>query len=252
VTLGLVSLALCTTGVSRARAGTGEVEGTSYGGQSSGGWICGPVTSVPYAGVAGSVRYAERERHDRKGPGMVIEGSLAAEHQVLEVADMRRTDVLGAAQVRAGASMEHLHVTAGLVGYQAIGQTMLPDGTRIYEPEVQVLPQIELGGGASSGSVAVRGVAGFGASTSTTTMRPGFYTGATVDTESGFGVDARVGGHRAGPSRVDHFTGRGDVVVRIPVTERLRVRPGGGVAVPTEGSGAPVDWEASMGMVTEL
>src|SRR5437867_579272 len=47
---------VCFTAARRVDAADVDVEGSAHGGTASGGWACGPSTSVKYGGVGGEIR----------------------------------------------------------------------------------------------------------------------------------------------------------------------------------------------------
>src|SRR6185437_10145324 len=64
----------------RARAIGVESEGAVYGGQTSGGWLCGPVGTARYAGAGMQVGVSQRERSDPAGRGFLGDVAGAGEH----------------------------------------------------------------------------------------------------------------------------------------------------------------------------
>lgn len=221
----------------RVRAATGEVEVAGYGGETNGGWTCGPMGQLKYAGAAANVKVTERAPHDEAGDGWVVSAGASGERQKLTITTCHPESdcsgkenqappaaVLAGGQLRTGYHSKYWGIEGGGGVYQ--GYRTAGDAT----PSVAVYPQVEARGG-KAGPTSVFGVLGFGSPLVTTMQRPGLYTGMSVDSDKGFGVDARLGVYRQGPALTDgeSIAWRGDLAGRVRVVKGLSLRAGGAV-----------------------
>jgi hypothetical protein len=248
--LGLFML----TGAQRVRAApSGEVESTAYGGESTGGWICGPAGAVKYGGAAANVRIAERDANapDGRGISAVVGGAAEAQSVTLvpcngaECAARRATPprmMLGT-HGRVGWDGRYFGLDLGAGLHQAYS-----DETS-RSPTIAAYPELELRGG-RGGDFAVWGVAGVGSPLATTLERPGVYSGVSITLPSALGVDLRGGVYRRGPAPLDSVGLRGDLVGRIPLTGRIQLRLGAALAQPSVPD--RVDGEGSIGLAAQL
>jgi hypothetical protein len=248
--------------VSAARhvnAATGEVSASGYGGESTGGWICGPVGPMKYGGAAVDVKLAQRSVHDARGEGAHGEIAVAGEYEHTTFtraectgdcpgakADPPPDRVLVGGAWRAGYRARNWGVDAGGGVYQGFREA----GDR--SPSVAFYPQLEARGGVS-GPNAVFGVLGFGAPLPTMALRPGLYTGMSVDSRHGFGVDARFGAYRQGPALTDgdSLAIRGDLGARVDLGRHVGVRVGGAIGAPSRSVSTP-NLEGSAGVVARF
>lgn len=242
------------SGASRVRAApSGEVESTAYGGESTGGWICGPAGTVKYGGAAANVRIAEREAKAPEGRGFSAAVGGAAEAQSValepcsaaECAERRATPprmMLGT-RGRVGWDGRYFGLDLGAGLYQAYR-----DETS-RSPTIAAYPELELRGG-RGGDFAVWGVAGVGSPLVTTIERPGVYSGVSLTLPSALGLDLRAGVYRRGPAILDSVGLRGDLVGRVPLTERIQLRLGAALAEPSVAD--RVDGEGSIGLAAQL
>jgi hypothetical protein len=226
-----------------------EVESSVYGGQSSGGWICGPSGTVRYGGAALGARVSERSRGSPEGSGLHGAVVVAAEGQVNDPATgaARGTTnagrlppdrVLGAARTRAGYGGRHARIDAGIGAFQGWSSASS------REPIVVPYPELELAAGLLHRWAIV---AGFGSPLVTTLHRPGAYLGADVRLAP-VEVTVRGGAYRRGPATLGTIGSRFDLAAAFHVPgfgERLRLRVG--FATGAEGDAGRLDGEASLG-----
>jgi hypothetical protein len=248
--LGLFML----SGATRVRAApSGEVESTAYGGESTGGWICGPAGTVKYGGAAANVRVAQREATAPPGRGFSALVGGAAEAQALTVASCSSAEcerrptapdrlMLGT-HGRVGWDNRYFGLDLGAGLYQAYRDESS------HSPTIAAYPELELRGG-RGGDFAVWGVAGVGSPLVTTIERPGVYSGVSLTLPSALGVDFRAGVYRRGPAILDSVGLRGDLVGRIPLTERIQLRLGAALAEPSVTD--RIDGEGSIGLAAQL
>lgn len=245
---------LCLTGAHRVRATThAEIEAAGYGGESSGGWICGPTGRVAYGGLGVQAKISTRERHDEEGEGTVVILGASGERQTTTVrcssecsADRGVTPpphaMLGG-HARAGYRWRYFGLEGGAGVYQGW------DENTDHAPSVAAYPELEFRGG-KSGDLAVQGVLGFGSPVVTTIQRPGLYGGVTVDKKDLLGVDFRTGIFRQGPAVLDSAGWRADLVGRVTLVPSLELRGGGAVGFH-ENDDAP-DVEGSAGLAVSF
>jgi hypothetical protein len=256
--------ALLTTGLGllilsaahRAHAVGVEAEGAVYGGQTSGGWICGPVGTAHYAGAGTQVTVTQRERSDPAGRGFVTDAALGGEHTSVtvrgctdactNVKDGELPDrlMLGG-RVRGGYEWRYVGFEAGLGLLQGWDDDHQPGISRsTFIPALQLYPDLSISFGKLH---RIYGILGFGSPLVTQLLRPGLYGGVGIASEAGFGVDLYGGVFRQGPGTLDSVGPRGDLVGRVPIpgTRSLYLRLGGSVGSPDNG---PLDWEGSVGL----
>jgi hypothetical protein len=242
----------------RARAVGVEAEGAVYGGQTSGGWICGPVGTAHYAGVGTQVTVTQRERADPAGRGFVVDFAGGGEHTAVTAvqpcsgescADAKSAELpdrlmLGG-RVRGGYEWRYVGVEGGLGVYQGWANNQATDpplGT--FSPALQLYPDLSVSFGKLH---RIYGIVGFGTPLVTQLLRPGLYGGFGVAGEAGFGLDFYGGVFRQGPAPLDAAGARFDLVGRAPIpgTKNLYLRAGGSLGSPENG---PLDWEGSLGL----
>ncbi|HZF53788.1 MAG TPA: hypothetical protein VE093_34325 [Polyangiaceae bacterium] len=231
----------------RSGAGaTGEVEGTVYGGETSGAWICGPTGTMRYGGMGVSAKVAQREASPEEGKGATGSVSVGAEGQAIRAIDLPDDrlppdSLMVGAQARAGYRWRWVGVEGGAGVYEGYDDSDSTNSSILLYPSVEVT----VGPGDSA-----YGVIGVGSPGATTLLRPGAYLGGGYLSKSGFGLDLRTGLFRQGPAALDMIGYRLDLVGRgpIPGTEKMWLRIGGSVGAH-EKSALPIDFEGSLGLV---
>lgn len=226
---------------------TTEVEGDGFAGTSPGGWACGPVGRVNYAGGGARVRVAEKPAaFGGKGFTGEIAGSAAYEatrfvrcHADCDANDHEMPPDRGmyAGQARVGHHWDDFGLEAGATGFQSWEQNTST------EPKIVVIPDVQL---SFRNGNKLRGVLGFGSPTVTTLSRPGLYLGGQIPVGTAE-LQSYLGAFRMGPELAAGF--RADVAALVPVTPGLRVRLGAsGSGVDPGGLGV----EGSAGIVGNL
>lgn len=242
---------LCLTGAHRVRATPhAEIEAAGYGGETRGGWICGPMGRVAYGGLGVQAKISTRERNDEEGEGTVVILGASGERQTTTVrcssecsadrAVAPPPHVMLGGHARAGYRWRYFGVEGGAGVYQGW------DDNTDRRPSVGAYPELELRGG-KSGDFAIQGVLGFGSPIVTTIQRPGLYGGVTVDKKHLLGVDLRTGMFRRGPDVLGSAGWRGDLVGRVTLVPPLELRGGG--AVGFHANDDTLDFEGSGGLV---
>jgi hypothetical protein len=233
----------------RSSAGSDqEIESAVYGGQSSGGWMCGPSATVRYGGAALGARVAERPRSSPEGAGFHAAVAAAVEGQV-NVRDRGSGDpdtgdgrlppdrLLGAAHVRGGLSTPYTRIEGGAGAFQGWSSSSSS------EPVLVPHPALELAAGLlRTWEIAV----GYGAPLFTSLHRPGLYFGAGLRLTP-IEVVVRAGMYRRGPAPVGTFGERLDVGAALPVPGQERLRLRAGVALGAEGDAGRLDGDGSLG-----
>lgn len=224
-----------------------DVEGTGYGGTSTGGWACGPTATARYAGGAAHMMISERPRHDPNGPGLmaIAGGSLEGESVRLLPGSAEGTldpggtptTAMGALHGRLGDEDQWFGFQIGVLGFQGWS------GAGDRKPKWAAWPDLRFRVGPPA---IVYGVLGFGSDMPSTVRRPApLYTGVGGAYEWG-GFDARIGLNRAGPSLSDDFSLRTEAVVRVRLLQSLFLSPGLAVQFPDKGN--DLGWEGSVGL----
>ncbi len=240
-------LLLICSAAERAPATTGKVEAVGYGGSSTGGWICGPVGRAKYAGGAVNARFSKREPTARQiGAGTGEVGVALEQEEVTVVACDEDPCTVGESlgdDVHFGTHAEggHQWKNTAIEGGIMVWSGTTDDGER----EALALPEASIRMGVLHKANAVLG---FGSSSATTLRRPGGYVGAELKPGSSVEIDAYLGLVRSGPGSFDDTHARGDLVIRVPIADDVKLRAGGSVG------DSPVDlsWEASGGVVAEF
>jgi hypothetical protein len=239
-------LGIVATAPARVRAST-ELEGDGFAGTSPGGWACGPVGRVNYAGGGARVRIAEKPAAlGGKGFSGEVAGSAAYEKTEFVRCDrecdeddhvMPPARVQYAGRARVGYGWDVFGIEAGAVGFEYWKENTSTN------PTFQVIPDVELS--LRSGD-AVKGMIGFGSPTVTTLSRPGLYAGVRVPVATAE-FQSYIGAFRMGPTDAAGF--RTDVAALMPIAPALRVRVGlSGSGVDPGGLGV----EGSAGLVGNL
>ena len=226
----------------------GEVEATGYAGATSGGWICGPLGTMRYGGIAISGSISKREATPEEGEGGTATVAVGAEWQSVRVISppfkgAPPDSLMFGAQATAGYRWRGVSLEGGSGLYEGY-RSATPLGA---ESRVLPYPTVELVIGPRDTAY---GVFGVGSPLSTTLLRPGIYLGGGFLSYSGFGVDVRTGMFRQGPGALDALGYRLDLVGRgpIPGTEKVWLRLGGSVG-GHEDEATPVDYEGSIGVM---
>jgi hypothetical protein len=241
----------------RVRANVGvQAESAAYGGETSGGWVCGPSATLKYGGVGSSVTVSQREADAPQGRGAMVNVAVAGERQADQLIQgpscvenscssaLPPAGLLLGGRARAGYEWRYVDILGGLGLYQGY------NSNTDTKPSLEAYPDIEMHAGSLQSAYFVFGG---GASTVTTLLRPGLYTGGSFTSKEGFGLDVRGGIYRMGPSLLDNIGPRGDLGVRtpFPFVDELKLRFGG--ALGWSGvAGAPTDFEASLGVLATL
>jgi hypothetical protein len=238
--------------VRRARAVGVEAEGAMYGGQNSGGWLCGPMGSVRYGGVGSQITVSQRDRSAPEGQGPMLNVGFGAERDAVRLTNvtnckqdcavsplLAQGSLLLGGRARLGWGYEHVSVQAGAGLYQTY------DGPLGVKPGLSIYPDGEIAFGKLN---RIYGLLGAGSSEVTTFLRPGAYAGLGVGSAAGLGLELHGGYFVQGPvlgTAGAHL----DLVGRapIPFTKRLHVRLGGSLGRP-DVAPAPLDWEGSVGL----
>jgi hypothetical protein len=240
----------------RARAVGVESEGAVYGGQTSGGWICGPVGTARYAGAGVQVGVSQRERSDPAGRGFLGDVAGAGERMDVSLLSCREggcTEDRGLPQldrlmfggrVRGGYEWRYARVEAGLGAYQGWEYDKGASVSDAFYLSTRLYPDVSVAFGKLR---RIYGVIGFGTPLVTELLRPGFYGGVGLTGTEGFGVELYGGEFRQGPGAFDDGGPRVDLVTRAPIpgTSNLYLRLGSSVGAPDRG---PTDWELSLGL----
>jgi len=234
----------------RAQAVGVEAEGAVYGGQTSGGWICGPMGTAHYGGVGSQVTVSQRERSADQGRGFLGDAAIGGEATSVTItscssetcarpADATPDRLMLGGRLRTGYEGRYVGFELGGGIYQ--GWANATDTT----PALTLYPDLSISFGKLH---RIYGIVGFGTPLVTQLLRPGLYGGFGVASEAGLGVDLYGGLFRQGPSSLDAIGPRVDLVGRAPIpwTEKLYLRLGGSVGSPQN---APLDWEGSLGLV---
>ncbi len=241
----------------RARAVGVEAEGAVYGGQTSGGWICGPMGTAHYAGVGTQVTVTQRERSPDQGRGFIADAAVGGEPTSVKLlscsSDTCATTsgnelpdrlMLGG-RLRGGYEWRYIGFEAGLGVYEGWAMTSEPNSMPpVFNQALDLYPDLSISFGKLH---RIYGIVGFGTPLVTQLMRPGLYGGVGVASEAGLGLDFYGGYFRQGPAMADSAGPRFDLVGRapIPFTKKLYLRLGGSVGVPQEG---PLDYEGLVGL----
>lgn len=95
---------------------------------------------------------------------------------------------------------------------------------------------------------------GFGSPLVISPQRPGLYTGMKVESDHGFGVDARLGIYRQGPALTDgeSLTVRGDLAGRVHLTKGFALRAGGAIGGGSNDAQSRPNLEGSGGFVARF
>lgn len=226
-----------------------EVEGTGYGGQTAGGWVCGPVGRARYGGAAAQVRVSSRRPTREQGRGWT--GSAAASVERESVTIIRCDDDpcdpddavappdanLYAGRLKGGWHSRLVGLEIGASIYQAW------DDNEDRRPTVHGFPQLEL----DIGPERVHGRLGLGDPFLTTVRRPGVYSALAVDVGGDNEIDVGLSVLRAGPGApADDMKLRLDTVGRVALGDIFHLRLGGAMWSPFETS--RVEGELSLGL----
>ncbi|MEJ7733520.1 MAG: hypothetical protein WKG00_30530 [Polyangiaceae bacterium] len=225
-----------------------EIESSVYGGQTSGGWICGPSATVRYGGAALGARVAERPRASPEAAGFLGAAAVAVEGQVNVPArgggdppdgDGRLPPdrVLGAAHARGGYEGRHTRIEVGAGAFQGWSSSSS------REPIVVPYPELELAAGLMRSWEIV---AGLGAPLVTSLHRPGAYLGAGLRLAP-VEVVIRGGAYRRGPSPLGTVGSRFDLAAALPVPGQERLRLRAGVSMGADGDAGRLDGDGSLG-----
>jgi len=245
--LGL--LVLLMSGVRRVTAAVpGQIEAEGYGGESSGGWACGPSARATYAGGGLNARVypskappegdadedggalAEQPYHKRdlEPEGASMGGGGGVEQRGYERTSCAHdpcgpTDVvpegrlLVAGHANLGVDWRYLGLRVGAMVFPMWSEND-DHSTTAY-----VIPDLDLRFGRRMGFHGGLGVGGYNVST---LFRPGAYAALGVASESGWGVDLRGGPHVVFDNQIGF---RGDLSARYEVFRG--VAPGLGLAL---------------------
>jgi hypothetical protein len=243
----------------RARAVGVEAEGAVYGGQTSGGWICGPVGTAHYGGVGTELTVTQRERSPNEGRGLVGDVAVGGESTTVTplscssqtctsvTPDQLPPKLMLGGRVRGGYEWRYVGFEVGLGVFQGWGITLEPNSMPpLFNQATDFYPDLSI----SFGKLHyLYGVLGYGSPLVTQLLRPGLYGGFGIASASGFGADLHAGYFRQGPGMFDSGGPRADLVGRAPIpgTQNLYLRLGGSVGSPTPNT-APLDWEGSLGL----
>jgi hypothetical protein len=217
------SLCIVATAPARVRAST-EIEGDAFAGTSPGGWACGPIGRVNYAGGGARVRVAE-QRAPFGGKGFTGEVAGSAAYESTEFVRCRGdcetkdrllppAQVMFAGHARVGHHWDVFGIEAGATGFESW------EHNTSTKPTLYVIPDVEL---SLRSDDVVKGVIGFGSPTVTTLSRPGLYAGARVPVATAE-VQTYVGAFRMGPEHAAGF--RADVAALMPIAPGLQIRVG--------------------------
>lgn len=228
---------------------TGDVEVDGYGGQTTGGWICGPMARVKYGGGAVQASIVQRgvrtPEGENEGQGTVVTIGGAAEGETIELINDSTPPSLASpgrpilgGQIRAGYRWKWIGIEGGAGMFQGW------DSPTAESPVVLPYPSVELSVGPRGKGY---GVFGGGAPFATSIMRPGLYTGGGFVLDNKMAFDLRAGLYRQGPSRLDAIGPRIDVAGRGPIADFISLRLGANIGFP-EHSESP-DFEGSAGLI---
>lgn len=250
ILLGPCVSVLLATGI-EARAET-ELEAAEYVGSTTGAWTCGPTGRARYGGVGAQLDLSERAPTPWEGSGWV--GQLGA---AAEVERVRLIQNDGSGPDHDGAPPPDALQMGGAtrVGYRwhwfglQLGAMAFSGWRRPSDaqPSPSAFPQLELAFGHELTQSLFLGVGG----ASTTTMRrPAFaYIGLHKRFAEIHQLVFSGGLYRLGPSLLDTFGPRGDVVWRARVAPSLDLRFGCSI---NRGSDAGFNGEGSFGLALQL
>ncbi len=231
----------------RSSAGTGELDAAVYGGSTAGGWVCGPVGRANYAGVGANVRVQQRAADERQGEGWAGTVGAGVEHERVEITNCGEKPcdpekeiapapaTLPGGHASAGHQWQHFGVQLGAMAWRGW------DENDDEDPKWRAFPELELSAGRRDRTHVIGGV---GMPLPTMQRRPGIYGGVRLGRPGDVRVTAMAGAFRLGPSLGGEAGPRADVVVHLPVGEKVAVNAGGSVS-GTERGGAGA--EASLG-----
>ncbi len=208
-----------------------DVEGTTYGGAGSGGWACGPNARAKYGGIGAQVRVSPNAKPDaglgEEGINFVV--GAAVEHRDFSLVDcgnqagcdpakttLPPPGVAFGSAVKVGGDTRWFGIHAGVLVWQNWGSATDRTPSWLWFPELQLrLGRMDR----------FRGELGLGSYDAPTLLRPGAWAGIGVAPSPGWDLALRAGlATTSGAGTSGGF--RGDLTLKIPVTDVLQVALG--------------------------